>query len=117
MILKTRLHMTKLPCNYRNGEMEDCCWLCGNGDVKTEHFYSCKGTYIQRKTWNSKVEDLTREDLHTLVNTSKFLEKVAELYRPKWEAMNDVKGKCETKKGSEPLQSNVVRVDGGELGR
>ena len=114
MILKTRLHMTKLPCNYKNSEMEDCCWLCGIEEVKTEHYYNCKGTYIQQKIWNAKVEDLTSTDLHTLVNTSKFMEKVAELYRPKWEAMNDVKGKCETKKGSEPLQSNVVRV-GGEL--
>ena len=35
-ILRARLHMLKLPCNYGKRE---CCWLCGEtNNVKTEHY-------------------------------------------------------------------------------
>ena len=87
LILKTRLHMTKIPCNYKSLDLEDCCWLCGSEEARSEHYYECKGTRIQQKIWKARVEDLISTDRNTLLRTSKFMEKVADMYKPKWEAV------------------------------
>ena len=85
-ILKSRLHMMKLPCNYKANKGEGC-WLCGSKDkIRTEHYYECKGTARLRKNWNAKVEDLTEMDTGALIRTSMYLEKVVEVFEPKWEA-------------------------------
>ena len=87
LILKTRLHMSKIPCNYKRMDLENCCWLCGSEEARSEHYYECKGTRIQQKIWKARVEDLITTDRNTLLRTSKFMEKVADMYKPKWEAV------------------------------
>ena len=84
-IITARLHMTKIPCNYKTSEFKGC-WLCGQqDDIRTEHYYECSGTRILRRNWNAKKEDLSSSDTQELVRTSMFLEKVVEIFKPKWD--------------------------------
>ena len=57
-LLKTRLHMTKLPCNY--GVSSDQCPLCGyQGKVETEHFFEkCRRTERLAEIYETKADDL-----------------------------------------------------------
>ena len=88
-ILKSRLHMMKIPCNYKSNE-GDGCWLCGHEDkIRTEHYYECKGTARLHRNWSAKIEDLTKMDTMALIRTSMFLEKVVEVFKPKWETKDD----------------------------
>ncbi len=95
LILKTRLHMVKIPCNYKNIDLDNCCWLCGDENIRTEHYYECSGTKVLRKTWAAKEVDLTSTDMYTLLRTSKFMEKIAEMYQPKWDALQSKKNQEE----------------------
>ena len=84
-ILIARLHMTKIPCNYRTSEIKGC-WLCGQqNEIRTEHYYECSGTRILRRNWSAKKEHLNSPDTNELTRTSMFLEKVVEMFKPKWE--------------------------------
>ena len=89
-ILSTRLHMTKIPCNYKKKQVEDdgeeSCWLCGLQEIRTEHFFLCKGTKRLREIWSVKEEDLISESTSTLKRVAMFMEKVETMYSPKWEA-------------------------------
>ena len=83
-ILKARLHMMKLPCNY--GRKDESCWLCGSdGEVTTEHYYRCIGAKGLQRNWNAKEEDLQSTNRTRLIRTTKFLEQVEEIFKPKWE--------------------------------
>ena len=83
-ILKARLHMMKLPCNY--GRKDESCWLCGSdGEVTTEHYYRCSGAKGLQRNWNAKEEDLQSTNRTRLIRTTKFLEQVEEIFKPKWE--------------------------------
>ena len=57
-ILKTRLHMTKLTCNY--GIKDDSCPLCGmTCKVETEHFFSeCNVTRRMAAVWETSPADI-----------------------------------------------------------
>ena len=57
-ILKTRLHMTKLTCNY--GIKAELCPLCGvKCKVETEHFFSeCRITRKIAAVWEASPEDI-----------------------------------------------------------
>ena len=61
-ILRTRLHMTKLTCNYEKmlENQLTSCPLCGmQGKQETEHYFSrCKATEYLAKIWNTEAEDL-----------------------------------------------------------
>ena len=83
-ILKTRLHMTKLPCNY--GVQSDRCQLCGS-DVKTEteHYFSqCRATQRMANIWETKPEDLmgSLEQCRKAKNHLKKVEIMMERYMP-----------------------------------
>ena len=87
-ILTARLHMMKIPCNYKAQEAETC-WLCGTtGKIRTEHYYECKGTTRLQKSCGAKIDDLTSMDTQALIRTTMFLEKVTEVFKPKWEMDN-----------------------------
>ena len=45
-ILKVRLHMSALPCNYGD---KSACWMCDEEGVKTEHYLKCPGTLLLRE--------------------------------------------------------------------
>ena len=82
-ILKARLHMLKLPCNYGKNEN---CWLCGEvNDVSTEHYFNCSGTRDLLRIWNAKEDDLESMNKSKLRRSTKFLEHVVEKFQPKWE--------------------------------
>ena len=87
-ILTARLHMVKIPCNYKGQEKDTNCWLCGVSNVKTEHFFTCEATKAQQKVWSVKESDLLSTNTQTQIRVSCFLEKIAEIYRPKWETLN-----------------------------
>ena len=56
-IIKMRLHMVNLPCNYGLGE--NGCWLCGrSGKIKTEHYFECTAASLLRDCWGIR-EDPT----------------------------------------------------------
>ena len=78
-IIKMRLHMTPLPCNY--GKSEDGCSLCmTSGKVGTEHYLTCNGTKYLRDKWDidkdAKIDSNDMEQLRTL---SRFLRQVCTL--------------------------------------
>ena len=71
-IMKMRLHMTNITCNYQS-ERETRCWMCGKTEIRTEHYFECSGI---TNIWNVNAENMTSEDTDTLVRTSKHLEGV-----------------------------------------
>ena len=73
-ILRTRLHMNKLPCNYGD---RDLCKLCGyNGQVTTEHYFtSCHRTTTLSRIWQTKPEDI-RGNAEQIRRAKNFIEKV-----------------------------------------
>ena len=39
-ILKMRLHMMDIPCNFTSGKQTQC-WLCGKSGANEEHYFRC----------------------------------------------------------------------------
>ena len=74
LISRMRMHMNKLPCNYGKGE--EGCWLCGQENVSTEHYFSCPQVSLLRTCWNAKVDDMKSEQNIELLRASKFLNAV-----------------------------------------
>ena len=71
-ILLLKLHMTNIPCNYEAGE--STCWLCGESNASTEHYFSCKEV---KNIWNVKAENLASEKTSELLRASSLLESVS----------------------------------------
>lgn len=87
-IMKMRLHMTPLPCNY--GQSDKGCRICSRtGKVDTEHYLTCDGMKYMRKKWGIseevKIETGDAEEMNvvakylrqvcTLLGTGKMAEK------------------------------------------
>ena len=85
-ILRTRMNMSKLPCNYKeNGE--GMCSLCEEGEGSTEHYFSCKRVSRLLQVWQVKMEDLKSQEITEMRNMANFFEKVEILLQPnmkKW---------------------------------
>ena len=76
-IVKTRVHMTNIPCNYKKGN-DVQCWLCGkHDDIRTEHYFNCEKTDYLRSKWNTNDGDMTSKNTRNLIKASKFLNQVA----------------------------------------
>ena len=60
-VLKMRMHMVNIPCNFNHGEQVRC-WLCGMENVKSEHYFECLEITNTRKCWNTKKEDITSQN-------------------------------------------------------
>ena len=71
-ILLMKLHMTNIPCNYETGE--STCWLCGESNASTEHYFSCKEV---KNIWNVKAENLVSDKTSELLRASSLLESVS----------------------------------------
>ena len=78
-IMKMRLHMMPLPCNY--GGSDDGCPLCRvSGKVETEHYLQCEGVKHMRKKWGLDREvRLGTEDEGQMRNISKYLRQICTL--------------------------------------
>ena len=81
-ILRMRLHMTKLPCNY--GKDANQCPLCGHqGKVDTKHYFGeCQMTRRIADIWETRSEDLNGsvEKLRNAKNHLKKVEIMVEQY-------------------------------------
>ena len=73
-ILKMRLHMTNIPCNFKNGGSE--CWLCGRQDIRSEHYFTCYEMETIRKCWNTKEDKIQSNYTIDLLKASKFIQQV-----------------------------------------
>ena len=82
-ILMTRLHMTKLPCNYKNTIEDEKCWLCGGTNITTEHYFKCPQTESLKRRWNTRVGDLQGAP-EELARASDFISEVEKMLEPKW---------------------------------
>ena len=73
-ILRSRLHMTRLTCNY--GHIS-CCPLCGSDEkIETEHYFSkCGWTKHLAKIWRTTANDLSG-NLDEMKRAAKHLNKV-----------------------------------------
>ncbi len=78
-IMKMRLHMMPLPCNY--GGSDDGCPLCKVSEkVETEHYLQCEGVKYLREKWGLDREvRLGTEDEGQMRNISKYLRQICTL--------------------------------------
>ena len=85
-ILRCRLHMTKLTCNYGHTD-NPCCPLCGfGGKMETEHYFSqCPWTKNLANVWKTNENDLSGslEDMRRATNHLKKIEIMMEHYMEK----------------------------------
>ena len=80
-ILRMRLHMSKLPGNYRGGG-EGTCPLCGIEKGSTEHYFQCPSVCQLVDVWGVRSCDLESLDVQTMKTVSKFVEKVEFMLEP-----------------------------------
>ena len=83
-LLRTRLHMTKLTCNY--GVSSNQCPLCGyQGKTETEHFFEkCKRTRRLAEIYETKADDIagTADQMKKATKHLKKVEVMMERYVP-----------------------------------
>ena len=80
-ILKARLHMNKLPGNYR-GKGEGICQLCEEEKGNLEHYLHCKGTRQLVATWDVSEKDLSSLNKDRMLCVANFAVKVEVLLEP-----------------------------------
>jgi hypothetical protein len=78
-ILKMRLHMMPLPCNY--GQSGEGCRICSTvGKVDTEHYLKCGGMRYMRKKWGISDEaKLETDDTEEMKTMAKYMRQVCTL--------------------------------------
>ena len=78
-IIKTRLNMQALKCNYKGKDKEFECPLCKEEQDTTEHIFKCK--VIQRilGTNEIKCKDVESEDIKVLKKVSQYMTKAREI--------------------------------------
>ena len=58
-VMKMRLHMAYLTCNYASSEEVKKCPLCGEkGVITTEHYFACTTTTALVKIWESLLQTI-----------------------------------------------------------
>ena len=80
-ILRTRLHMTKLPGNYK-GRGEGTCVLCSVEKGSTEHYFQCPSVRQLVEAWEVERSDLESLETSTMKTVANFLEKVECMMEP-----------------------------------
>ena len=80
-IIKSRLHMCKVPGNYKQKGVT-LCPLCEDEEGSTEHYFDCKRTKYLVQIWDVKKEDLQSQETNKLKRVAKFMEKVEEMLQP-----------------------------------
>ncbi len=80
-ILKARMHMSKLPGNYK-GKGGGTCPLCNEGKGNLEHYFECRCVRQLAEVWGVEKSDLgslERTRMRAVVN---FIEKVETMLEP-----------------------------------
>ena len=78
-ILKMRLHMMPLPCNY-GGSGKGCPVCTEEGKIETEHYLQCTGVEYLRKKWGlKKGVKLETKDVGEKRIISKYLRQICTL--------------------------------------
>ena len=84
-VIMMRLHMSRLPGNYR-GKGEGICHLCHADKGQIEHYFECSKVQQLVHVWKVKENDIGKsEDIKTLVKASRFVDKVELLLEPTME--------------------------------
>ena len=80
-IIKSRLHMCKVPGNFKQKGVT-MCPLCGEEEGSTEHYFDCKRTKYLVQIWEVKKEDLQSLETNKLKRVAKFIDKIEEMLQP-----------------------------------
>ena len=80
-ILRMRMHMSKIPGNYK-GRGEGICILCEEEKGNMEHYYSCKSVRQLVEVWKTKEDDIRSLDKDRMKRASNFIEKVELMIEP-----------------------------------
>ncbi len=80
-ILKARLHMSKLPGNYK-GRGEGICPLCNVEKGNFEHYFDCRYTRQLVAEWDVEKGDLESSEKEKLRAVANFIEKVEIMLEP-----------------------------------
>ena len=80
-VIRARLHMTRIPGNYKQLEIKKCP-LCESSETNTEHYFNCKRGERLAKVWGVSVDDLTSDNILKLKNVGDFFETIEVLLEP-----------------------------------
>ena len=80
-ILRYRLHMCKIPGNYKGINIKQCP-LCDIINIETEHYFTCNRCYELAKTWGVQKEDMSSQEIHKMKNLAGFFTGVEEMVEP-----------------------------------
>ena len=83
-IMRVRMHMCKLPGNYKEGG-DGLCLLCKEEKGSTEHYFACNCVAQLRKVWRVKKDDMKSKELDKMRDVASFMEKVEEMLQPMME--------------------------------
>lgn len=81
-IMMTRLHMTKLECNYQSSKNSTKCPLCGKESdegINTEHYFGCSATVHLARIWETEEDDIRSNEVEELRRAKNFIEKVEQI--------------------------------------
>ena len=106
-IIRSRLHMTKLPYNYKKKEGDEKCWLCGKEDGKVEHYFECEKTEKLKDNCGTNINDMKSKRVTDLIKMSKFVQKVEVLLEPKMTTIKNSDNK-QTKNTSQQINNNLT---------
>ena len=103
-ILKMRLHMSKIPGNFK-GDGDGCCTLCHMGIGRIEHYFECSKVNLIRDMWQIGIEDLTSEDTSKLLKLANFTDKVEYMLEPQMSTVLQNKKKKDREIGTKKKKS------------
>ena len=83
-IIKVRLHMMKLPANYKSQWKDPRCPLCCGEEGTTEHYETCPNVSYIANVWEIKKDDVKDRSVKKMVNVAKYTNKVEIMLEPKW---------------------------------
>ena len=113
-VIRARLHMTRIPGNYKQLEIKKCP-LCESSEINTEHYFNCRRCERLAKVWGVSSDDLTSDNLLKLKDVGDFFETVEVLLEPivktrmergkaKTEEREGTKRKHKTTDGAPPVK-------------
>ncbi len=110
-IMKARLHMTKIPGNFKQlGILK--CPLCNDDEIRTEHYFECGSCRHLADAWGVTKNDLRTQNMEKMKDVGNFLEKVELLLEPvmetKMERGNQSTKTYRTKRKIPSMQSNIA---------
>ena len=83
-VIRVRMHMSKLPGNYKEGG-DGMCPLCNEEKGSTEHYFECTNTKRLAGEWGAKKEHLVSQEPNVMKRVANFIEKVEIMLQPMME--------------------------------